>query len=158
LGVRILGEPDAENRKYTMAFVSGELGPVGRLDLIYGGQYVSPAGVKYGVYPDGEGVEKREALMKEIYDKARGMFRCGMYWQASYYREGEEIGTLEFIDEYSRRARNTACHRAPPGCDMIRLLMPKGAVMVKTDMGESGKWEKEKTKKAKKPVSLDAVD
>jgi hypothetical protein len=155
LGVRILGEPDAENRKYTMAFVSGELGPVGRLDLIYGGQHASPADVRYGVYADGEGVEEREALMKEIYNKARGMFRCGMYWQASYYREGEEIGTLEFIDEYSRRARNTAFRKAPPGCDAIKLRTPHGKVMVKTEMVDSGKWREEKTKKN---ALLDAAD
>jgi hypothetical protein len=141
--VKIPGFVDAENLKYTMVFLSKKLGMLGSLELIYGGYQVSPAELKR-VAADGgpQGGEEREALMDEIYNKALSMFHCRP-WKVFYYREGESLGTLEFLDEYSRRAKKFACRSAPPGCDMIKLLTPQGKVMVKTDMDESGKWERE---------------
>jgi hypothetical protein len=145
--VKISSFVDAENMKYTMVFLSKKFGRLGSLELIYGGYHVSPLELRCVLSDEGpKGREEREALMKKIYDRARNMFHC-QQWQVYYYRDGEEIGTLEFNDEYSRRARNTAFHRAPPGCDTIELLTPKGKIMVKTDMDESGQWEKVKAKK-----------
>jgi hypothetical protein len=72
--------------------------------------------------------------MMEIRRKVRETFHHNTRWRVSYWREDETLVERRvIIDENMARVKSIAYHRAPPGTDMIKLKMPNGKILVRTD-------------------------
>jgi hypothetical protein len=140
--VEIEGDADPDGMKYTMIFKSAERGTLGRIELIYGGELVSPADIKCAAYADEQEVnEEHKTIMKEILSETQRWFRCDTNWKISYYRGEKLLKTSECIDEYSHSVKRTAMSNAPFGWDMIRLRRQNGVTFVKNGDKE---WKRER--------------